>query len=59
MKILGIVFLVLAALNLIVALITISSAATPQSIVMKFNAFLLLTIIGSILFYFGNKKQNK
>lgn len=59
MKILGIVFLVLAVLNLLVALVAMSSGAPSEAITMKFNASVLLAVLGGALFYFGKKKQNK
>lgn len=61
MKILGIILLVLAALNLMVALVAIASNAPSEAITMKFNAFMLLAVIGGALYYYGrkNNKQTK
>ena len=60
MKILGIIFLVLAVLNLLVALVAMSSGAPSEAITMKFNAFVLLAVLGGALYYFGRKnKTNK
>ena len=49
MKILGIIFLVLAVLNLLVALFAMSSGAPSEAITMKFNAFVLLAVLGYAL----------
>lgn len=57
MKKIGIVFLVLSVLNLIVAFIAMANNAPSEATSMKFNAFILLAIIGSLLYYFGVKKQ--
>ena len=49
----------LAVLNLIVALVAMSSGAPSEAITMKFNAFVLLVVLGGALYYFGKKQQNK
>ena len=60
MKILGIIFLVLAVLNLLVALVAMSNGAPSEAITMKFKAFVLLAVLGGALYYFGKKnKTNK
>ena len=59
MKILGIIFLVLAVLNLLVALVAMSSGAPSEAITMKIIAFVLLAALGGALYYFGKKIQNK
>lgn len=55
MKVLGIVFLVLAVLNLIVGLVAMSSGAPSETITMKLNAFVMLAVLGGALYYFGKK----
>ena len=58
MKKVGIVFLVLATLNLIVAFVALSSNAPSNVVIVKFNALLLLSILGGGGFYhFENKIQ--
>ena len=49
----------LAVLNLLVALVAMSNGAPSEAITMKFNAFVLLAVLGGALYYFGKKKQNK
>ena len=50
----------LAVLNLLVALVAMSSGAPSEAITMKFNAFVLLAVLGGALYYFGKKnKTNK
>jgi len=57
MKILGYLFIIFAILNLIVALLALTSNALSETVLMKFNAFILLTVLGAGLLYFGNKKK--
>lgn len=57
MKILGIIFLVLSVLNLIVGFVALANNAPSQAVTMKFNGFVMLAIIGGLLYYFGNKKK--
>lgn len=57
MKILGYLFIIFAILNLIVALLALTSNAPSETVLMKFNAFILLTVLGAGLLYFGNKKK--
>lgn len=59
MKILGIIIIVIAVLNLFVALVAMSSGAPSEAITMKFNAFVLLAVLVGALCYFGKKKQIK
>ena len=56
MKNAGIVFLVFAALNLIVAIIASANGAASAA-GSKFSATLLLGAIGGLLYYFGSKKD--
>lgn len=58
MKISGIILLIFAALNFIVALIATGNGV-GEAAAQKFNATILLGVIGSILYYFGNKKSKK
>lgn len=57
MKVFGIILLVFAVLNLLVAIMAASSGAPVDAIVSKIISFFLLTIIGGLLYYFGNKKK--
>lgn len=59
MKGCGIVLLVFAVLNLIVAFIAIASNAPNEAVGSKFSAFFLLGAIGGLLYYFGSQKKNK
>ena len=56
MKIAGIILLIFAALNFIVAIIAASSGAGDAA-GQKISATLLLGIVGGLLFYFGQKKS--
>lgn len=57
MKVFGIILLVFAVLNLLVAIMAASSGAPVDTIVSKIISFFLLTIIGGLLYYIGNKKK--
>lgn len=39
------------------ALLALTSNAPSETVLMKFNAFILLTVLGAGLLYFGNKKK--
>lgn len=56
MKILGIILLIFAALNLVVTFIAIGSGAPADVVGGKFSGSLLLGIIGGLLYYFGKKR---
>lgn len=55
MKITGIVLLIFAALNFIVAIMATNSGASEQ----KFNASLMLVFLGGVFYYFGKSKENE
>ena len=55
MKISGIILLIFAALNFLVAIIAAGSGA-GEAAGQKFSATILLGVIGGVLYYFGNKK---
>ena len=57
MKVFGIILLVFAVLNLLVAIMAASSGAPVDTIVSKIISFFLLTIIGGLLYYIGNKQK--
>lgn len=59
MKVFGIILLVFAVLNLLVAIMAASSGAPVDTIVSKIISFFLLTIIGGLLYYIGNKKKGE
>jgi len=56
MKIVGIIILAFAILNFIVAII-IASSGNTETVGHQMSSALLLGIIGSVLFYFGNRKK--
>lgn len=56
MKIFGIVLLVFAALNFIVAIVAASNGAADAA-GQKMSAMLLLALIGALLLYFSNRKK--
>lgn len=58
MKIFGIVLLVFAALNFIVAILAASNGAADAA-GQKMSAGFLLSIIGGLLFYFGKQKDKR
>lgn len=58
MKVLGIVLLVFATLNFIVAIMALSSGASDAA-GHKLSASFLLAVIGGLLFYFSKQKENK
>ncbi len=57
MKVSGIILLVFAVLNLLVAIMAASSDAPADAVGSKFSGFFMLSIIGGLLYYFGNKKS--
>ncbi len=57
MKITGVILLIFAALNFIVAIIGVANGF--EAAAQKFDAAILLGVIGSVLFFFGNKKSKK
>ncbi|MBP5560961.1 MAG: hypothetical protein J6X70_04075 [Muribaculaceae bacterium] len=58
MKITGIILLIFAALNFLVAIIAAGSGA-GEAAGQKFSATILLGVIGGVLYYFGNKKTKE
>ncbi len=56
MKVTGIIFLIFAALNFIVALIA-ASYGNAEAVGQKISAAMLLGILGGVLYYFGDKKD--
>ncbi len=58
MKTTGIVLLVFAALNFIVAIIAVGSGAEDAA-GRKISSAVLLAVIGGVLFYFGKQKEEK
>ena len=57
MKVFGIILLVFAMLNLLVAIMATSSGAPAAAVGSKFSGFFMLSVIGGLLYYFGNKKR--
>ena len=57
MKITGIILLIFAALNFIVGIIGVFNGIGEAA--RKFDATILLGVIGGVLYYFGNKKSKK
>ena len=58
MKVFGIILLVFAVLNLLVAIMAAGSGAPAEAVGSKFSGFFMLSIIGGLLYYFGNKKKD-
>ena len=58
MKVFGIILLVFAVLNLLVAILAASSGAPAEAVGSKFSGFFMLSIIGGLLYYFGKKKKD-
>ena len=58
MKVSGIILLVFAVLNLLVAIMAASSGAPADAVGSKFSGFFMLSVIGGLLYYFGSKKDN-
>ena len=58
MKTFGIILLIIAALNLIIAIVAIENGAS-EAANGKFLSALLIGLIGGALFYAGNKKREK
>lgn len=58
MKVFGIILLVLAVLNLLVAIMAASSGAPADAVGSKFSGFFMLSVIGGLLCYFGNRKKD-
>lgn len=58
MKIFGIVLLIFAAFNFIVAILAASNSAADAA-GQKISAVFLLSIIGGLLFYFGKLKDKR
>ena len=58
MKVFGIILLVLAVLNLLVAIMAASSGAPADAVGSKFSGFFMLSVIGGPLCYFGNRKKD-
>ena len=58
MKGCGIVLLVFAVGNLIMAFVAMGLNAPADAIGSKFSSALLLGILGGLLFYFGLKRKN-
>ena len=58
MKVFGIILLVCAGLNLVVAFIAAGAGAPADAVGSKFSAVFLLSAIGGLLYYFGNKKNS-
>ena len=44
-------------LNLLVAIMAASSGAPADAVGSKFSGFFMLSVIGGLLYYFGNKKR--
>ena len=44
-------------LNLLVAIMATSSGAPAAAVGSKFSGFFMLSVIGGLLYYFGNKKR--
>ncbi|MCH5179080.1 MAG: hypothetical protein J1F13_05285 [Prevotellaceae bacterium] len=59
MKILGIVFLVFAGLNLIVAIVCATSEVDGSVVAQKFFAGLMLGVLGAFLVSRANKKKKE
>lgn len=57
MKVFGIILLVFAVLNLLVAIIGAGTGAPADAIGSKISGCFILCFIGGILYYFGNKKK--
>lgn len=57
MKVFGIILLVLAVANLLVAILAANSGAPADVVGNKISGFFLLSVIGGLLYYFGNKKK--
>ena len=57
MKVFGIILLVFAVLNLLVAIMATSSGAPAGAVGSKFSGFFMLSVIGGLLYYFSNKKR--
>lgn len=58
MKVFGIILLVFSVLNFIVALVASANGATNAA-GQKFSAAILLMIVGGILYYIGNKRNQQ
>ena len=58
MKVFGIILLVFSALNFIVALVASANGVTNAA-GQKFSAAILLMIVGGILYYIGNKRNQQ
>jgi Na+/citrate or Na+/malate symporter len=59
MKVFGIILLVFAVLNLIVAIIGATAGAPADVVGGKFSGALMLGAIGGVLCYNGSKKKDK
>ncbi len=57
MKAFGIILLVFAVGNLIMAIMAASFGAPADAVGGKFSCFVLLSVVGGLLCYFGNKKR--
>ena len=59
MKVSGIILLVFAVLNLLVAIMAASSGAPADAVSSKFSGFFMLSVIGGLLYFFGSKKHKR
>jgi len=59
MKVSGIILLVFAVLNLLVAIMAASSGAPADAVSSKFSGFFMLSVIGGLLYSFGSKKHKR
>lgn len=58
MKTTGIIFYIFASLNFLAAIIALANNATDAAM-LKMNATLLLSVLGSLFYFKGKKKESK